>query len=126
MRDFDEVRVVGRVLLRSDVAINFVPSRMPHRGDFIDFAAVFPFADRRMIVCEFPDLARFQQVKAGVAHLSDGNFPAFKDRRPSGHTPCRASPHSLSSKAENFIICNRDRFPNALGRGSGRTFESGA
>ena len=92
--------------------------------NFVDFAAVLAFADRRMVVCDLLNLAG-SIGKGASRHLADGDVAVFERSLPSGHRPCPASPH-FPLRAENLIICNSYGFPNAIGRGSSRAFESGS
>ena len=69
--EFDEILIQRVVRLASHIAKHFVPSWMLHRLDLGQFAAVFPIANRRVIVRQLGNPAGRELVEAAVAYVTD-------------------------------------------------------
>ena len=120
-----EIRIVRGVILGADVTINFVAPSVAHSCYFVNFAAIFAFSYRRVIVRELANLARLDQIQPGIADLADGDLALFQNdyRQNASH----ASPRFIRlGEAKNLIICNSYRFTNTLGGCSGGALQAGA
>ena len=115
----------GACIFGANVTVNFVAPWVAHSCYFVDFAAIFAFTYRRVVVRELANLAGFDQIEPGIADLADCDLALFQNdyRQNASH----ASPGFIRlGEAKNLIICNSYRFTNTLGGCSGGALQAGA
>ena len=122
---FDEIGVVGRVLLRPDIAKDFVAARMTHGFGFADFVVILALAHGGMVVSDLANLAAADLVKARIAHVADYGRAVFQngDRQDAGHP----LPFGIAARLpQDFVVGHGDGFADALLGGAGLAFEARA
>ena len=119
---FDEARVIGIFLGRTNVAKDFIAARVAHGFGFGDLAPIFALADRRMVVSDLFDFAWTEQVKTRIAHMADGHDIVLdqSESEHAGHT-CPLGPDTRET--QNFVVREGNGFANALFRRAGGPFQ---
>jgi len=123
--DLDEAGVVGRVLLRADVAVDLVAARVLHGVGLAQLARVLALAHRRVIVGNFADGAGAELVQARIADVADGGAALLHQR---GGEHAR---HALifrvgAGHLEDFVVGDGDGLADALFGGAGLALEAAA
>ena len=77
----DEIEIRRVVLLRTDVAIHLVASRMSHRLELRELLRILALAHRRMIARDLGDRAAGDLVEPGVADVPDDRAAVLDDRQ---------------------------------------------
>ena len=123
--DFDEIGVVGRVLLAAHVAKDLIAARVAHGVRLAQFATVFALADRGMIVRDLADFAAAHLVETRIAHVSHHGRAVFQHGE--GEHARHAGEFGVGARlAQNFVVGHGDGLADALLDGAGLALEARA
>ena len=122
--DLHESFIVFVAVVAADVAEHLVAPRMAHRFGLGNLARVFALADRRVVVRQLPDAVRRQLVETAVADMPDGDLPIDHERQRQ-HAGHAVVGRRFLRLPEDFVVGERDRLADALGRRAERTRQPG-
>src|SRR5258708_7014868 len=113
------------MLLRADVAVHFIPTRMAHGFLFAQLAAVLALADGGMIVRDLTNAAAANLVEPGIADVSHYGLTVLDDD--GGQYTGHAVPFRIAAGGtQDFVVCHGDGFAQALLGGAGLPLEARA